>query len=155
MDKFSFLSNAEIVSVEEMYQQYQDNPGQVPEDWRSFFKGFEFAQQHYPLKAHAGAPGVSPQTDKEFKVLDLIRGYRQRGHFFTKTNPVRQRRKYTPTLAIENFGLEKADLQTEFEAGSEIGIGRAPLHKIIDHLEQTYCQSIGVEYVFIRKLEIV
>ena len=48
---------------------------------------------------------VAEKTEKEFNVLQLIDGYRTRGHLFTKTNPVRDRRTYTPTLALENFGL--------------------------------------------------
>ena len=87
---------------------------------------------------------------KEINVLRLINeGYRTRGHFFTKTNPVRDRRKYEPTLDIKNFGLTEADLKKSFNAGVEIGIGPAKLKDIIAHLEKTYCDSIGVEYMYI------
>ena len=72
---------------------------------------------------------------------------------FTKTNPVRERRKYTPSLAIEHFDLEETDLEIVFQAGSTVGIGPATLQEIITHLEQVYCQSIGVEYMYIRKPE--
>ncbi len=65
-------------------------------------------------------------------------------------NPVRERRKYSPTLDLENFGLEKADLSETFHAGTQIGIGPATLKDIIAHLEQTYCRSIGAEFMFIR-----
>ena len=58
-------------------------------------------------------PGKYPS---EFKVINLINGYRQRGHLFTKTNPVRTRRKYTPTLDIENFGLTKDDLIKDLQS---------------------------------------
>ncbi|HEX3008469.1 MAG TPA: 2-oxoglutarate dehydrogenase E1 component, partial [Bacteroidales bacterium] len=74
----------------------------------------------------------------------------RRGHLFTQTNPVRARRKYSPTLALENYDLSEADLDTVFRAGQEIGIGQAKLRDILDHLNQTYCQSIGAEYFFIR-----
>jgi 2-oxoglutarate dehydrogenase E1 component len=50
---------------------------------------------------------VPEHIKKEFKVVNLIEAYRTRGHLFTKTNPVRERRHYTPTLDIENFGLSK------------------------------------------------
>ena len=83
-------------------------------------------------------------------MINLIDGYRQRGHLFTKTNPVRERRKYSPTLDIENFGLEQDDLEVVFQAGTQIGIGPAKLKDIVAHLQQTYCQSIGVEYLYIR-----
>jgi len=63
---------------------------------------------------------------------------------------VRVRRKYFPTLDIENYGLEESNLNTVFEAGKNIGIGPAPLHAIVDHLKETYCQSVGAEFMFIR-----
>ena len=72
---------------------------------------------------------------------------------FTKTNPVRERRTYAPTLDIENFGLGKEDLDTVFEAGTQVGIGPAKLKDIIAHLEDTYCNSISVEYMYIREPE--
>ncbi len=146
MDKHSYLSNADGAVIEDYYQQYLNNPESVSEGWRKFFEGFEFARKNYETDVPEG-------FDKEFKVLDLINGYRSRGHLFTKTNPVRTRRQYSPTLAIENFGLDKSDLETVFQAGNEVGIGPAKLSEIIAHLEETYCQSIGIEYTYIRKPE--
>ncbi len=73
---------------------------------------------------------------------------------FTKTNPVRSRRKYSPSLEIENYGLTKDDLNKKFSAGEEIGIGTATLKEIIGHLEETYCQSVGAEFYYIRKPEV-
>jgi 2-oxoglutarate dehydrogenase E1 component len=49
--------------------------------------------------------------------------------------------------------LTQADLETVFQAGSQIGIGAAKLKDIISHLQQTYCQSIGAEYMYIRNPE--
>jgi 2-oxoglutarate dehydrogenase E1 component len=95
------------------------------------------------------------EMNKEFAILSLIHGYRQRGHLFTKTNPVRARRKYVPTLDIENFGLSEEDLDKTFQAGKDIGLGPAKLRNIIAHLEETYCRSVGVEYVYMRKPEVV
>src|SRR6202008_3341818 len=84
-------------------------------------------------------------------VIYLIFAYRMRGHLFTKTNPVRERRQYNPNLdELQFFGLSDADMDTVFQAGDEIGIGPAKLRDIIAHLKQTYCQSIGVEYKYIR-----
>ena len=55
------------------------------------------------------------KIQKEFKVINLIDAYRKSGHLFTKTNPVRERRKYQPSLNITNFGLEETDLLTVFQ----------------------------------------
>jgi len=158
MDKFSYLSNADVSAVEDLYQQFLKDPKSVEEGWAKFFEGFEFARANYAEaeQTSAGSKAVFESAvgfDKEFKVLNLINGYRTRGHLFTKTNPVRERRKYSPTLAIENFGLSESDLSQKFQAGKEVGLGEATLKEIVEHLEATYCQSIGVEYRYIRKPE--
>ena len=145
MDSFSYLGSSEISVIESLYQQYLKDQGSVEKSWQDFFKGFEFAR-----KAYNTGSEIPEILDKEFKVIRLIEEYRRRGHFFTKTNPVRTRRKYFPTLDLENYGLEQADLGTTFQAGKEIGMGPASLSRIVDHLNQTYCQSIGAEYTYIR-----
>ncbi len=145
MDKISYVGNADVNAIVYLYEQYRQNPENVDSSWGKFFEGFEFAQTNFEDK------GIIPENYiKEFKVLNLITGYRTRGHLFTKTNPVRERRKYTPTLEISNFGLSEADLNVVFQAGEEIGIGAAKLSDIIAHLELTYCQSIGIEYIYMR-----
>lgn len=146
MDTLDFLSQLEPTALEAHYQRYLADPESVDATWRHFFKGFDLALATY------GEEAASPVAKKEFQVLDLIHGYRTRGHLFTQTNPVRARRTYTPDLALAQFGLSDADLDTVFQAGSEAGIGPATLREIVAHLEETYCHSIGIEYMFIRDL---
>ncbi|GAB4375517.1 MAG: 2-oxoglutarate dehydrogenase E1 component [Salibacteraceae bacterium] len=149
MDKFSYLGNGDVDAIEELYRSYKKDPSSVDESWQKFFSGFEFYQANFNGQA------IPEVTLKEFQVIELINAYRSRGHLFTQTNPVRERRKYRPTLDIENFGLTEDDLDTEFQAGVEIGIGRATLRQIVDHLKTTYCRSIGIEYTYIREPEVV
>ena len=145
MDKLSYIGNADPSAIDYLYKAYQKNPDSVDLGWKKFFEGFEFAFANYEES------GDIPESfQKEFKVLNLINGYRSRGHLFTKTNPVRERRQYSPDLKIENFGLAEEDLNTVFQAGEQVNIGPATLHEIIEHLELTYCQSIGIEYMYIR-----
>ena len=155
MDSFSFLSNTDTNSIDILYTQYKKDPSSVDISWARFFEGFDFQKSEYAVlpggDAISGAGAEALQ--KEFKVINLINGYRQRGHLFTKTNPVRERRKYSPSLEIENFGLSAADLETTFHAGTEIGLGDAKLKDIIAHLDNSYCQHIGVEYQYIRDPE--
>lgn len=152
MDKFSFLNAVHTAYIAELYDDYLQNPDATEPSWRSFFQGYDFANEKYGLE-NGEVLEVPDNVLKEFKVIDLINGYRTRGHLFTKTNPVRERRKYTPTLALENFGLSTDDLDTVFDAGGIIGTGKATLRKIIKHLETIYCDSIGVEYMYIRNPE--
>ncbi|MFN3341777.1 MAG: 2-oxoglutarate dehydrogenase E1 component [Flavobacteriales bacterium] len=150
MDNYSYLSNAHPDAIEEMYSRYLSNPDSLEHGWKKFFEGFEFARTNFEDS------GVLPENvTAEIKVMNLIHAYRQRGHLFTKTNPVRDRRKYTPTLDIENFGLAQSDLEKVFQAGAQIGIGAAKLKDIVAHLDQTYCQSIGVEYLYMRQPEVI
>jgi 2-oxoglutarate dehydrogenase E1 component len=152
MDKFSSVGNQEQEAIDGLYQTYLENPETLDKSWQHFFAGFELARTNYPVKQ---AMSMAGNIDKEFAILSLIHGYRQRGHLFTKTNPVRARRKYLPTLDIETFGFDKNDLETTFQAGNDLGIGPAKLKDIVEHLEATYCHSIGVEYVYMRKPEVI
>ena len=156
MDKYSFLNAAHTAYFADLYEQYLKNPDSVEPSWRAFFQGYDFGSENYGMDNEI-IEGVSTQipehVQKEFQVVKLIDGYRNRGHLFTRTNPVRARRKYAPTLEIENFGLSQSDLQTTFSAGDILGLGKTSLQNIINHLERIYCDSIGVEYMYIRKPE--
>lgn len=148
MDQFSFIGNSDMGSIEQMYRSYLSDPDSVDKSFHDFFKGFDFALKNF-------SESKSTTVSKEFNVFNLIHGYRQRGHLFTKTNPVRTRRKYFPTLDIENFGLSSTDLDTVFEAGQEIGMGPSKLSDIVAHLQKTYCQHIGVEFTYVRHPEVI
>lgn len=162
MDRFSFLNAAHTQFFADLYEQYTQSPDAVEPSWRSFFQGFDFGMATYneeqlgdQLAHYAGSSASSEKIQKEFNVLKLIDGYRTRGHLFTKTNPVRDRRVYTPTLALENFGLSSADLSTVFDAAKVLKLNSCSLQEILDHLNRIYCESIGVEYMYIRNPEVI
>lgn len=171
MDRFSFLNAAHTAFFADLYDQYIENPDSVEPSWRSFFQGFDFAASDYgsgfaeevksapkqdsaKVQEVSDYSGIPEKVQKEFKVLNLIEGYRTRGHLFTKTNPVRDRRIFKPSLALENFGLSDADLNTVFDAGKEVGLQQATLQQIVDHLRKVYCYHIGFEYMYIRDPEV-
>lgn len=173
MDPFSFLNTIHPEQLDQLYHKYLKYPDSIEPSWRAFFQGFDFGKEvteeilvsQAPENASSESQNIDflenghikPSEDihKEFQVIRLIDGYRTRGHLFTKTNPVRERRKYRPTLDIENFGLSSSDLDKEFNAGEIIGIGKAKLRRIIEFLESVFCDAIGIEYVYIRKPETV
>ena len=153
MDHLSYLSGTNAEYIESLYQTYKEDPNSVEFGWQKFFEGFDFGRTSDATNVSTEAP---EHFLKEINVLNLINGYRQRGHLFTKTNPVRERRKHLPTLDIENFGLAKSDLNTVFNSAIETGIGApAKLSDILAFLEQTYCHSIGVEYLYVRTPEVL
>ena len=153
MDKYSFLNSAHTAYFAELYEQYIEAPDTVEPSWRAFFQGFDFGVESGTPLEEVAEVEIPESVKKEFQVINLIDGYRTRGHLFTKTNPVRDRRVYHPTLDVENFGLTQADLTTVFNAGTIMGIGPSTLGGIIVHLKKVYCDSIGVEYMYIRNLE--
>lgn len=147
MDRFSFLNAAHSQLIEDLYQQYLQYPDSLEPSWKAFFQGFDFALENY-AEEQESAPVSSPtqytqnavskgevpeDIQKEFRVVNLIEAYRQRGHLFTQTNPVRERRHHVPTLELSNFGLSDADLDKKFNCATETGMsGAASLRDIID-----------------------
>src|SRR5210317_1381314 len=113
MDRFSFLNTIHTGFIEDLYQKYLKDPDTVEPSWRSFFQGYDLANSDYSLDGEMEDVEIPQQVYKEFKVIELINGYRTRGHLFTKTNPVRKRRTYEPDLSLENFDLSDADLEEE------------------------------------------
>jgi len=148
MSDLSFLQNLDTEAVEALYQKYREDPDSVDPSWHHFFQGFDLARRDF---SHPESESLT--FDEEFKIINLITGYRKRGHLFTKTNPVRTRRKYFPTLDLENYGLSDSNLETAYHAGREIGLGKAKLADILDRLKKTYCGHIGSEFMFIRNPE--
>src|SRR6056297_900885 len=154
MDKYSFLNAVHTSYFSELYDKYLTNPDSIEPSWRAFFQGFDFGiessldeldidpENRTTVMINGNQVEMPESLQKEFQVIRLIDGYRSRGHLFTKTNPVRERRQYEPTLSIENFGLSDSDLDTVFNAGDIIGIGPCPLREIINHLTSIYCDAI-------------
>jgi len=170
MERFSFLNAVHSNFVEDMYQQYLRYPDSLEPSWKAFFQGFDFALENYNDTKQEYSPesfahkidrvelsenlNISEDISKEFKVINLIEAYRNRGHLFTKTNPVRERRSYEPKLDIENFGLNSSDLDKKFNCATEVGMNApASLSEIIERLKNIYCDSIGVEFIHIKDVK--
>ena len=156
MSDFSAIMNAHPQFMEAMYNQYVQDPTSVDLTWASFFKGFDFATNGNG-KAAALA-GTTPQgsavySEKEVAVMSLIHGYRDRGHFLSTTNPIRERKDRKPHLKHLDYGLLDTDLDVVFQSGSEIGLPNATLRAIMDRLEKMYSEHIGFEYNHIQDRE--
>ena len=156
----SFLSNGDPAAIEGLYEQYCKNPESIDSEWRNFFQGFEFSRTEF--EDHDGnSLNLSPNdskaenSKKEIAVSNLIDAYRQRGHLFAKTNPVRARRKHEMPIILGDFGLGESEMDTIFQSGHRIGIGPSALRDILAFLEKTYCSSVGVEYKFVRNPEVL
>ena len=157
-------------TIEQMYALYQKDPSSLDESWQGFFKGVEFSQSQSQSKSLAVQPqsgvainqeisangnGTSDKVRKETNIFNLILAYRSRGHLFANISPVREREKYTPPISLERFHLNEEDLEVTFNAGAEIGLGKATLAQIIEYLETTYCDTIGSEFMYPRKTHLI
>jgi 2-oxoglutarate dehydrogenase E1 component len=169
MDKFTYIANAHVAYLDEMYAAYKNDSSSIDPSWKEFFDGFDFALTHYE---GAGSP-VSPAAvenqpsrlsgtimnveslPKEIRVRAMIHAYRSRAHLRSKTNPVRERRDRKPLIDPENFGLVAEDMATVFEAGKEIGIGAASLSQIVQALKTIYEGPMGFEFLYIRNAEML
>lgn len=153
MDPFSYVANADTQVIVDLYDAYQKDPNSVDSSWRDFFKGFDFSQVWLADQPTATAANAdSAHVQKEMSVISLIKAFRSRGHLLSKTNPVRERKDRQPRLAITDYSLTEADLDTVFQAGVFLGIGPATLRTIQDALHKIYAGTIGFEYSYIREV---
>ncbi|HAS58049.1 MAG TPA: 2-oxoglutarate dehydrogenase E1 component [Algoriphagus sp.] len=173
MDKFSYIANAHVSYIDELYNSYKQDPESIDPSWKEFFDGFDFALTNYgegengqaaestastPKNGSLATPGTimdMEQLPKEIKVRALIHAHRSRAHLRSKTNPVRERRDRKALIDPDDFGLGQDDMNTEFQAGNEIGIGKSKLSSIIDALKTIYEGPMGFEYLYIRDPEML
>jgi 2-oxoglutarate dehydrogenase E1 component len=137
--------NAEF--IEEQYKRWKADPASVSSDWRFFFEGFELAA--------SGAPEAAEGFDEQqllgqSRVESLIYRYRDLGHLLACLDPLAACPTEHPLLALEAFKLTPQDLDRKFFARRFAASGQAPLKEIIQALKETYCRSIGVEFMHLQ-----
>jgi len=152
MKDYSHVFNAHPQYIDSLYQSYQQDPGSVDPGWRLFFEGFEFGQNENGHAEEVAATSSAQLNDaiKEFGVMSIINGFRNRGHLLSTTNPIRQRKDRQPHLDLADYNLSDADLDKVFSAGIEIGLKDARLKDILDRLRLIFCGNIGFEYAHIE-----
>jgi 2-oxoglutarate dehydrogenase E1 component len=137
----SFLDQASPAFFDAQYRLWQEAPEELPADWRLFFEGFTLGNT-------APAADISGQALKEAAVQSLLYRYRDLGHLQACTNPLDPCPLPLPQLGLEAFGLSDADLDTPFTT-LRFQQQRATLREILDVLRETYCRSVGVEFMHI------
>lgn len=155
MDRYSYISNADVGYVDQLYQNYKKDPASVDVTWQKFFEGYEFSTQRFGENGHSTAVPADAVTIKETQIRTLIHAYRSRAHLRANTNPVRKRRDHKVALDLAYYGLSEADLNTEFDVGVEVGLGRTTLQNIINKMEKVYLGTIGFEFSYIRNQEVI
>ncbi len=158
MKDYSYVFNAHPTFIDKMYEKYALDANSVEEGWKVFFQGFEFGnvselENGASTNGHAPKIASPTQMQKEFSVMSIIYGFRNRGHLLSTTNPIRSRRDRKPYLDIADYNLTEADMEVTFVAGHELNMGEAKLKDIIAKCQTIYSGNIGYEYGYIENRE--
>ena len=158
MNRSTVGSRSNLDVIEDQHRRWRDDPGSVDESWRSFFEGFELGSSMGGGPA-AAAPGVDgtgqdgPMADAKAQaaVTRLVDAYREIGHYLADLDPLKlsKTRDTHESLEPAEFGLTAADMDKTFVTGM-VDPPRATLRELIAILRQTYCRTVGVEYMHIR-----
>jgi 2-oxoglutarate dehydrogenase E1 component len=136
--------NLEVLEAE--YQRWRHDPSQVDESWRLFFEGFELGLTQEP---------AAPISDaQQTLIVQLINTYRRLGHFQSRLDPLSPAPPPVPQLDITRFGFTPADLERTFDTSFFLGLQQGTLRQLVDALKETYCRTIGVEYMHITDPQI-
>ena len=133
--------------LEELYEQWKQDPSSLDGSWQLFFQGFDLAS--CPRTCIA-----SDQSRDQSRLASLIYNYRDQGYRMADTNPLQPPPAALPDLALDNFGFDEEDLDRVFDTGHLGGPQRATLKEILQILHQTYCGHIGVEYLHVQDVHI-
>ncbi|MGH8725398.1 MAG: 2-oxoglutarate dehydrogenase E1 component [Burkholderiales bacterium] len=166
-----FLDNSHLFGgnapfIEELYEKYLESPSGVPDEWRAYFDKLQLVsgaaakdQAHAPViesfaqRAREGGgarPAARDLDRKQVSVIQLVAEYRFRGCLLADLDPLkRQQKPHIPELEPGYYDLTDADLDTVFNTGTLMGPEQAPLRDIIRSLQETYCGSLGVEYMYL------
>ncbi len=138
--------------IEAYYQQWRNDPEAVDKSWRNFFEGFELGQSQ---SGPDSAEGQAPAQEAIKAVTRLVDAYREMGHYLADLDPLKlvPRLQSFEQLELANFDLSEADLDRVFY--SKLGPGNhCTLRELLAILRQTYCRTIGVEFMHIRNLDV-
>jgi 2-oxoglutarate dehydrogenase E1 component len=139
------IDAANLHLLEETYDRFCADPSSVDESWRHFFEGMEFGMQR----------GGQTVESSDLRIYNLIFAYRTYGHLLAKFNPIDPHPvESVPELSLERLGFSQADLGERFPTCGLLEGEEATLQEIIDALQETYCGSIGFEYMGLNGLEV-
>jgi len=162
----SALYGSNAIFIEDLYEQYLENPDSVSKSWRIKFDNIHdhssFEVAHSPIVNRFEKLATSTQgrlaklqgfteesVKKQSAVARLINQYRVRGHQIANNNPLGKKGETPPDLKPGFYGLAEPDMDTFFDTGGLDGSDKLPLKKIISTLKEIYCGNIGTEYMHI------
>ncbi len=166
MQDSSLLFGINAPFIEELYERYLQDASSVPMEWHHYFDQLQSSQTgpadvaHSPIqRAFEALPKVAAVNlltpdaaleRKQVKVLQLINAHRFLGVRVANLDPLKRHAKpVVPELDLAYYEFSESDMDTTFDTGSLVGGARMTLREILLLLRQTYCESIGAEYMYI------
>ncbi|WLD11236.1 2-oxoglutarate dehydrogenase E1 component [Planctellipticum variicoloris] len=154
------VDSSNLSYVEGLYQEYLKSPDAVSPEWREYFRHVAEASRHSDEAAEQffrppqiGEGLVTPaQLDAAIlqeRVEELIRNYRATGHFAAKLDPLGQPRDPVPELEPSFVGFSESDMDRTFSTLNLGGPNLRTLREILQWLRNTYCRSIGAQFMHI------
>jgi 2-oxoglutarate dehydrogenase E1 component len=137
--------NADYIDAQ--YQRWKSDPHQVSRDWQWFFSGFEWGA--FPDSEALGICDRE-QVLRQARVAELIHRYRDLGHLLACLDPLSACPTGHPLLDLAAFELSEADLDRTFYTDIASLSGQATLGTILRALRETYCRSVGIEYMHLQ-----
>lgn len=159
----SYLSGGSMAYVDSLYEDFLADPNSVSEEWRAVFNSLPKVNDapkeiaHREIREyflhHAGKKHAQPlqsADSHQFRVANLINAYRSQGHLAADLDPLEMGRgEFVPSLQLEYHHLDMVDKSRIFFAGTSFNGPEMPLADIYQALRDTYCRSIGIEYMHI------
>lgn len=148
VDPLSLLNGQNIAFLEDIFEQYQEDPNSVSADWQQYFLNLVTSPRSSDTGSIAAVATLdSGMATKQGSVSRLISTYRAMGHKRADIDPINEMEPQDASeLELEYHGLSTEDLDTTFDTGPLRGPDRLPLRTIVALLKHNYCGSIGYEY---------
>src|SRR5579862_3644070 len=170
----SYLASGNEIYLEDLYETYLTNPGELSSEWRDYFDNLlqnmpgslpdvshsaireQFIQLAKQSVRETAQSMESYQDQRQERIIELISAYRRFGHLQANIDPLGLNKGvYSPTLELAYYGFSAKDANKVFNVGSFVGLnkGAATLDEIHQGLRRVYCGTIGFEYRHINRAE--
>jgi len=148
------LSGGNAAYLDQLYQNYLEDPNAVDPQWRDYFARLARQGPATTGKPAASAAYSEAEASKQSSILRLINAYRMRGHQVARIDPLGMlAQPAVPDLDPDFHGFTDADMDREFDSSSLSAPKRMTLRDILTLLTETYCRTIGCEYMHITNIE--
>jgi 2-oxoglutarate dehydrogenase E1 component len=141
----SFATRWNQGAIEDAYRRWQADPASVDETWRAFLEGFALAER---------TPAPAADASAQLGIFRLVHAYRDLGHLIAHVDPLTDPPPTHAYLELSHFGLSEKDLGRTFDAIPFRDLPQATLKDLMAALKETYCRTIGFEYMHIQDIEV-